>query len=149
MEMVATQMAALTYQSQLTATMAANSSQQMGGTSNTGPSTRSTPSKPASNDGADGGSFVQSERRRTRHRTTRTWSASTDGPICPKRIRTQQLQWPWRTGPQWPWRTGTRTWARSWPRPTCIYCGTCTPHHASHGREGTNFVCILLAHYAP
>ena len=67
----------------------------------------------------------------------RTRFASTDGPVCPKQIQTQHLQRPRRTGLRWPWRTGTQTWVRSWPRPTCIYCGTCTPHHASHGREGT------------
>ena len=96
---------------------------------NTGPSTRSTPSKSASNDGADGSSFVQPERRWMRHRAPRPWSTYTNGPICPKRIRTQHLWGPW-------W-TGARTWARSRPWPTCIFCRTCTPHHASYGRKGT------------
>ena len=111
-------MTALTYQSQLTATTVANSSQQMGQYIQTLAHQQANPSKPASNDGADGGSFVQSERCRTRHRTPRTWSASNDGPICPKRIRTQHLRWLRRTG-AW-------TWARSRPWPTCIYCRMCT-----------------------
>ena len=80
------------------------------------------------------------------HRTPRTGSASTDGPVCPKRIWTQHLQWPRRTGLQWPWRTGTQTWVRSWPRPTCIYCRTCIPHHASHGREGTRIYGTTSGH---
>jgi hypothetical protein len=75
-----------------------------------------------------------------RHWTTKTWSASTAchicpqristaGPICPQRIWTHQLRWPR--------LTGTRTWTRSWPRPTRIQCRTCTPHHIYHGGEGT------------
>ena len=113
-ETVATQMAALTYQSQFTATTAANSSQQMGQYLQTLAHQQDQLHQTHHQmmEQMVALSFSQSDAGRGIGRQGR------GGPSCPKRIRTQHLRWP-----RW---TGARTWARSRPWPTCIYCRMCT-----------------------
>jgi hypothetical protein len=134
-ETVAPQMAALTYQSQLTATMAANLSQQMGQYMQTLAHQQDLlhQNQHQMMEQMAALSFNQINAGRGIGRPAGRGQFQPPGPVYPHQIQMRRT-----SGPQWirTRRTRTRTWSRTRSRPSWFCYRTWTPLHNNHSRTG-------------